>query len=258
MIFRLLGKRRRIAIDNVLKSDLGLDEAAAADLARQSFRSLARTIAETVLARKLITRETMRRHVSLECPPEVRTYLTDPTKGALVAAGHLGNWEVALRAGSLFKPMHGVYRPLNNPFLNADLNSGRAGENLNLISKRDFAAFRPKTVLARGELLGLMIDQHIGPQHKRVRVKFLGREAWAPRSVAIMAMAAKVPVIVAGTRRVGPMRFVVHASKPLFPEDTGDHKRDAEELTRRMTAELEKIVRLCPEQYLWGHRRWRD
>ena len=40
-------------------------------------------------------------------------------------------------------------------------------------------------------------------------------------------------------------------------ERTGDRDRDASALMQALTSEIESAVRRYPEQYMWGHRRWR-
>jgi KDO2-lipid IV(A) lauroyltransferase len=48
----------------------------------------------------------------------------------------------------------------------------------------------------------------------------------------------------------------IHGSL-LTPADTGDRKQDVIDTTAAFTAEIEKIIRAYPDQWMWIHRRWK-
>ena len=41
------------------------------------------------------------------------------------------------------------------------------------------------------------------------------------------------------------------------PANTGDRHRDVTETTAQFTAEVEKLIRKYPDQWLWIHKRWK-
>ena len=43
----------------------------------------------------------------------------------------------------------------------------------------------------------------------------------------------------------------------LEPANTGDRKQDIVETTAAYTAEIEKIIRQYPDQWMWIHKRWK-
>ncbi|MGI8410655.1 MAG: lysophospholipid acyltransferase family protein, partial [Pyrinomonadaceae bacterium] len=43
----------------------------------------------------------------------------------------------------------------------------------------------------------------------------------------------------------------------IEPSRTGDRHRDVLETTARFTAEIEKLIRAYPDQWLWIHKRWK-
>ena len=53
------------------------------------------------------------------------------------------------------------------------------------------------------------------------------------------------------------MRFKVIAGEPLRFEKSADREADLLKITQALNDQLETYIRLCPEQYLWAHRRWR-
>jgi KDO2-lipid IV(A) lauroyltransferase len=253
--FLLWPSRRRIAIDNLLRSGLCPDRASARRLARASFRSFTLMVAETVVARRRLTADNWAQFVTLKLSPEAERLLREPKRGLLVASGHLGNWEVAARAASLLKPLFVIYRPFKNPYLDRVAHQRRSGENLRLVSRLDHEPLKFIRALADGEAVALMIDQHAAKS--RVSVQFFGRPAWTTRSVAMLHLATRAPIVVAGAVRTGPLRYEIHAVGPLHCPRTGDREKDCHAITQAITTEIENLARAHPEQYLWGHRRWK-
>ncbi|HKC99897.1 MAG TPA: lauroyl acyltransferase, partial [Methylomirabilota bacterium] len=88
-------------------------------------------------------------------------------------------------------------------------------------------------------------------------IQFFDRPAWATKSVAMLSLTTRMPLVVAFAVRTGRMRYEIHAVGPIAYARTGDREKDAAAITQTITTEVEKAVRRHPEQYLWGHRRWR-
>ena len=258
LIFAILPKRRRIAVENIAAAGIVADRKAAKKLGRRCFKSFTRMIAETLLARYRITAQNWEEFVTIEASPEARELLYADKQAAIVASGHIGNWDVAARAVSMVRPVNVVYRPFNNPYVERDINGGRGGENLHLISKYKASPMRFVKILAEGEILALMIDQHITEKAERVRVNFFDRPCWSTRSVAMMQLTARKPVLVACAVRTGKMKFKLIVTGPITIERSGDRDKDVLAITQQLTDQIEAVAREYPEQYLWGHRRWRD
>jgi lauroyl/myristoyl acyltransferase len=247
--------RRRVAIENLLRAGLCADEAAARRMALAAFRNFTLMVAESIVARRRINAGNWRQFVDLKLSPEADRLLHELGRGLLVASGHLGNWEVAARAVSMIKPMCVVYRPFNNPWLERAAHKTRSGERLTLVSRLDHEPMRFIQALGRGEVVALMIDQHASKA--RVSVEFFGRPAWTTKSVAMLHLTTRAPLLVACAIRTGPLHYEVHATGPVAAPRTGDREQDASAITQAMTNEIETIARQHPEQYMWGHRRWK-
>ena len=256
LIYLLWGTRRRVAIDNIRRAGIAADEAAVRRLARESFESFLLLVTETLVARRRLNRENWSEYVTLDLAPEAEALLREPGRGLIVASGHLGNWEVAARAVSQIKPLCVVYRPVNNPDLDAWLHRNRSGENLRLVSRLRPDPLRFLQALNGGEIVALMIDQHVSDG--RVQVDFFGRPAWTSKAVAMLHFTTRAPLLVAVAVRTGPLRYTVHAVGPIRVERTGDREADARAVTQAMTLEIERLARRFPGQYMWGHRRWKD
>jgi KDO2-lipid IV(A) lauroyltransferase len=249
-------RRRRIALDNIRVAGVCADESQARALARASFEAFATMVAESVVARRRLTRDNWAEHVSLCLPAEAEALLRKPGQGLIVASAHLGNWEVAARAISLVKPICVAYRPFNNPELDQVAHAAREGEHLKLVSRLEAHPLRFMRALAGGDVVALMIDQHA--TRGRVPIRFFDRPAWATKSVAMLALTTRMPLLFAFAVRTGPLRYEIHAAGPLELTRSGDREKDAAAITQALTTEVERAVRQHPEQYLWGHRRWRS
>jgi Kdo2-lipid IVA lauroyltransferase/acyltransferase len=253
--YLLWWRRRRIAAENIRLAGVRTDETEARALARASFVAFATMVAESIVARRRLTGDNWREYVRLHLSEEAETLLRRPGQGLIVASAHLGNWEVAARAISMIKPVVVAYRPFNNPHLNQVAHEARQGEHLRFVSRLDAHPMGFMRALAGGSVVALMIDQHA--TRGRIAIRFFDRPAWATKSVAMLSLTTRMPLLVAFAVRTGPMRYEIQASGPIEYARTGDREKDAAAITQALTAEVEKAIRRHPEQYLWGHRRWR-
>jgi len=248
-------RRRRIAAENIRLAGVRVNEAQARALARASFTAFATMVAESIVARRRLTRDNWQEYVSLHLSEEAEALLRRPGQGLIVASAHLGNWEVAARAISMIKPLLVAYRPFNNPHLNEVARDARQGEHLRFVSRLEAHPMVFMRALADGAIVALMIDQHA--TRGRIAIRFFDRPAWATKSVAMLSLTTRMPLVVAFAVRTGRMHYEIHASGPIAYARTGDREKDAAAITQAITTEVEKAVRRHPEQYLWGHRRWR-
>jgi lauroyl/myristoyl acyltransferase len=88
-------------------------------------------------------------------------------------------------------------------------------------------------------------------QKKHIPYKF--------RIFLLLHLKTGVPILVLMPRRVSDdFNFEFILSDPIIHKPTEDKKKDIREITQKFTSEIEKTIRLYPEQWLWAHRRWLD
>ena len=75
--------------------------------------------------------------------------------------------------------------------------------------------------LVDGEIVALMVDQH-AVRGGRVAVQFFGRPAWATKSVAMLHLTTRAPVLLACAVRLRPLRYALQVVGPVTVERTGD------------------------------------
>ena len=253
-VFFAWRERRRIATENVLRAGICDTEREARRIALASFRTFVAMVAEVALARRRMTVDNWQDYVKLVIGPEAEELVRTPGKGLIVASAHLGNWEIVARVASMLKPTTAIYRPLENPYLQDTVAANREGENLTLIAKYEDDPMRFIRTLTDGEMLAIMIDQHA---RNGLPVEFFGRTALTTPTVAMLHLVTRAPIVLAFSIRTGPLAYEAHAVGPFEFERSGDREKDVFEITQSLTSEIEKIARQYPEQYMWGHRRWK-
>jgi KDO2-lipid IV(A) lauroyltransferase len=249
-IWYLCDRRRRGRIRQNLKIAFGptLAPAARRRLARDVFRHMARIPLEVIWFDRLAT-----------TPSQLERRCTfhgawEPGRGGVLYTGHLGAWEMLIRAAPLrLGRLVTVVRRIRDPAIDAFVNRAR-GE---VVAKH--GAFPELVrVVREGAWVFLAGDQNAGAAGPFI--PFLGLPASTHVSPALLALREGVPLVLAvAVRRPGSeMHFDLHleaVAEPAAHEPTPEELHD---LLTRLHARLEAWVREIPQQYNFLHRRWKD
>jgi len=255
LAYLLLGRRRRIAIENIRRSGIATDPAEVRRIARASLQHFAMVGVEALIASRRIVPENLDQHAEIIVPPATARLLDDPSQGLLLVTGHLGNWEVVGHIVSFRKHLVAVARRMDNPLFSRLLERRNSRRNIEIVSKHALDRMSLLRALRRGSSLGLISDQHASSHW--VDVPFFGIPARTVSSPARLHLATRCPLICGYGVRVGPMKFKLVYSEPLEFEPSGNREQDVFQITDSINRRLEEFIRLYPEQYLWSHRRWR-
>ncbi|MDD5705457.1 MAG: hypothetical protein PHR35_05995 [Kiritimatiellae bacterium] len=253
--FRLLGKRRRIALANLRQSGVAVSPAEARRLARASFRHLACVIVESFHAPKRLNSDAWQESLTLEMPPATRALLETPGRGLIMVSGHLGNWEIGAQVLARFKPLTGVARAMNNPRVQALLESRQMRGDFVTVDKHTANPMQLVRALRRGRILALLTDQHA--RDNSVPIDFFGRPARTYTTPAVLHLLTEAPILFGYSVREGVLRYRFILSEPLVYPTSGDRDADVLRITRDLAKRLEDAIREHPGQYLWMHRRWK-
>lgn len=178
----------------------------------------------------------------------------DAGRGVVVVSGHFGNWEIAAAALTARGiPVDAVVQRLANPYLSRYVTAVRERLGLGLID-RSSAWDRLRASLQEGRVVAFAADQDA--RERGVFVPFFGRPASTHRAPALLALRSGVPLFVGGALRVGPRKYGAWVVR-IDPPAAGDLRSRVLALTRDWTRELERRIRLSPDQYFWHHRRWK-
>ena len=246
-------KRRKIAIDNLLKGKVAANAQEARRIAKASWCHLAGHIAEALCVPNVVTADNWREHLDVEgaSPAAVKLLLDESDKPIIVASAHHGVWEAATNLLSFARPMIAVARVMNSKFVANWLKNHHFRGKITVIDKN--RGFTPDIIRQWTDTkaaMTILIDQHTS---KGAPLKFFGRPANCFTSATRLAMRYGAPIVVGTFVRVAPYRYKLVGGDPVsFAKDA-----DRDAATQLLNDRLEAAIRQYPEQYLWFHRRWR-
>ncbi|MCX7148318.1 MAG: lysophospholipid acyltransferase family protein [Rhodocyclales bacterium] len=171
-------------------------------------------------------------------------------RGILFLTPHLGCFEITAQYYAAKKPMTVLYRRSKQDWLTPLIEQGR-GANLKLAPADLSGVRRLLKALKSGEAVGMLPDQVPG-NGEGAWLPFFGRPAYTMTLAARLAETGATVLLAYGER----LHYGAGYHLKLFPLSAplaGDLMQRAAQLNR----ELETLIRLCPEQYLWGYNRYK-
>ena len=246
-------RRRRIAVENLLKGGVAKDEAEAKRIARASWKHLAGHIAEALCVPGVINAENWREHIDVASanPEAVRLLLEETSVPIILVSAHHGVWEAATNLLSFARPMIAIARTMNSKLVGAWMRKYHFRGKITVIDKNHgFTTDIMRQWRETCAAMTILVDQHT---KKGAKLKFFGRTAYTFTSATRLAMRTGAPMVVGSFVRVSPYMYRLVGDAPLRLGKDVD--RDA--ATQLVNDRLEKAIREYPEQYLWFHRRWR-
>ena len=173
-------------------------------------------------------------------------------KPAVFISGHFNNFELmAMQIEKSGINLAAIYRPLNNIFLNKDMEDIRK----NYICKNQIKKGRSGTRqilenLKRGNSIALMIDQRVT---EGIKINFFGDLASTTTIPAQIIKKYKCDLVPIYIERTKKHYFKMYVSQPIVlnPEKSN------EEISIHLNKILEKMILKNPDQWIWTHDRWR-
>jgi KDO2-lipid IV(A) lauroyltransferase len=177
-------------------------------------------------------------------------------KGAVLAASHTGNWELAACAVARELDLLVVVKPISALGVDAFMTRARKNHGLEL-ARPDGALRAARDVLARGGCVAMLVDQVPSKESHGVPLDFLGARAFVDRAPAALAASTGAPLVVVAFRREASGAHVITVLGVLHPPPR-DRRLWALHATRQATRWLDAFVREHPSEWLWMHRRWKS
>ena len=257
--YRLFGGLQKAGLRSL---EIAYPEMAPADrqqILRGTFESLGRVLGEVSQFPKY-SKEKMASMVDFELNDYMRG-LYDQVKrekrGVLITTGHLGNWELLVQTFAVWhEPMSYLARPIDNPLIE-DLTVAMRTRFGNTPLNKTNSARTAIRLLRDGAIVGVLADVNAHPK-EGVFVPFFDVSACTtagPATLAIRTNAMLFPIFCVYDHDAGKYK-IVHG-QAVEPANTGDRAADIASTTAAYTAEIEKIIRQYPDQWLWIHKRWK-
>jgi KDO2-lipid IV(A) lauroyltransferase len=107
--------------------------------------------------------------------------------------------------------------------------------------------------LRQGHAVGLLPDQ-VPPQGMGLWTPFFGRDAYTMTLGARLAQQTGATVLLAWSERLSWGRgYALH-----FREMTSPLSEHLDTAVAQINQEMERLIRECPQQYLWGYARYKQ
>lgn len=245
-LFRFWSHRRAVAVHNI-RFALGLSERESLEFARRAFHHTVLTALEFIKMGQ--DPQGALERVSVSGLAESQRVLQEG-RGLIIVTGHLGNFELMGAALAHYLPLWVIARP-QSPLVWHLVRGIREKVGMRVIEK--FGSLRTAlSVLRRGQVLGILSDQHAGTDPGSTTVTFFGRKASVYTTPALLAARAQAGLVFGFSHRIKGGRHQVHLRPPLWVRPS-----QVEEVTRLFCQELEKEILKAPEQWWWLHDRWK-
>lgn len=170
-------------------------------------------------------------------------------RGVILNAAHVTDTELGVYFVSRHAPVHAVYRPNNNPAIDALINQGREKHLAGLIDREDTRAMI--RALRAGDVVWTAPDQNYHGKTSAF-IPFFGLPAATNTAMPILARLGRAMILPYHVRRFGE-RYELEIEAPIDGLPSGDDVADTCQLVERLEAE----IRRHPAMYLWGHRRFK-
>ena len=178
-------------------------------------------------------------------------------QGVLFLTPHMGCFEVTAQALALrFGAQHGgltvLYRPARLAALNEVMALARNRPGLQAVPTTLAGVRQMIKALRAGKAVGLLPDQ-VPPEGMGLWAPYFGQSAYTMTLAARLALqtGARV-VLIWGERLPWGGGYRLH-TKPLGH----DLSADLETAVVQINQAMEAMVRVCPQQYLWGYARYK-
>ena len=178
--------------------------------------------------------------------------IKDSKKPVVFISGHFSNFELmAMQIERSGINLAAIYRPLNNIFLNENMEDIR----INYICKNQIKKGRSGTRqilenLKKGNSIALMIDQRVT---EGIKINFfdnLASTTTIPAQIIKKYRCGLVPIYI---ERNNKHYFKMYVSQPIVINS----EKSNEEISIHLNKILEKMILKNPDQWIWTHDRWK-
>ena len=179
-------------------------------------------------------------------------------RGIVFLTPHLGCFEVtaqgvAQRYSAVHGPLLVLYRPARQPAMAEVLEGARERPGLETAPTTLSGVRQMIKALRAGRAVGLLPDQ-VPPEGMGQWAPFFGQAAYTMTLGARLAVqTGAIVLLVWGERLPWGRGFCLHFSE--LEQPLSDNQEQA---VVQINQEMERLIRECPQQYLWGYGRYKQ
>jgi Kdo2-lipid IVA lauroyltransferase/acyltransferase len=178
-------------------------------------------------------------------------------RGVVFLTPHMGCFEICAQAvGARHAERHGpltvLYRPARQAWLADLMRTARNRPGLQAVPTTLAGVRQMIKALRAGRAVGLLPDQ-VPPDGQGLWAPFFGKPAYTMTLAARLALQTGASVLLIWAERLAFGRgFRVHVRALLQPL-----AGTLDEAVAQINREMERLIRECPQQYLWGYGRYK-
>ena len=183
---------------------------------------------------------------------EILDEIKNQNKQVIFFSGHFGNFELmAMHLEKSGINLSSIYRPLNNIFLNFIMERIRKNYICKNQIKKGIGGMKKLINLKKNNsCTALMIDQRVS---EGILSNFFNRKALTTTVPAQLVKKFNIPVIPIHIERIKNINFKITVNKPIF----FTQNETIQSITDKLNTELERMILIKPEQWIWSHNRWK-
>lgn len=252
LLYRVIGLRKRIVLDNLTNSFPHFDSADIQRLGCRFYRNYSDVLVEMIKSISMGSQQLSER-VHFDNLEMVQREL-ERGQPILVTLAHHGNieWLLLSLCCKLEFPMEAIYRPIANPSVEKIMTTAYTRFGGVLVDDRSVI----KEIMARKQqprVVAIASDQAPNINDQKVWLDFLNQETAFFLAPDTIARFANYPVYFLTMRRVSRGRYKATFKRIAEPPYVGKEKA----IVKAYVAEVERQVVECPEDWLWIHNRWK-
>ncbi len=169
-------------------------------------------------------------------------------------ASHSGFFEIVPMVAAAYGVHPTIlYRPPNNPYMAARIDSFRRGRLARLVPSHAGSSLTLARTLSAGGSIAVLVDQKFPTG---IATTFFGHPVHTNPLVPKLARQFGCDVVPIHCERLAGNRYRITVEPPLsLPKDPAG-KVDADAVAQMLNDKVEEWVRQAPGQWLWYHDRW--
>jgi Kdo2-lipid IVA lauroyltransferase/acyltransferase len=253
LLWLLPNSRRSTAITNVERCFPDLSPAERKRLAREAIRHEVTTFVETPMI-WLGSDAKVRGLVTQWHGLEIFDAAMKPGNGMLLLTLHQGSFEAGAIPLSATYPLAGIYKPQKGALDELSVRGRSRYTGILVPAVGGNVGAQVSSLAGKGYGIYFMPDQD-PPRGRGVFAPFFGHLAHTPTLVhRLSQLRPDLPIVLMWVERLPKARgFAVHFREP----SPGIRDPDAVKSCTSLNADFEEFVRMRPDQYWWGYKRFR-